>query len=250
MSRYIIQATWDDAPHLTQEQKDELWESIPPYQREARSKGLPMIGSGAIYPISDADIEIDDFELPIHWGRAYAMDVGWTATAALWGAYDKANDIIYFYSEYKRGEAEPPVHAQAIASRGGWMSGVIDPTARNRAKSDGIRLMQQYRNMGLDVMPANNAVEAGLFEVYTRMTTGRLKIFKSLRGLFSEKRIYRRNEKGHIVKKFDHLLDCCRYWVMSAIPRCISPGEIEEQQEFEYQSYGMGGRKRCAHTGY
>ena len=38
----LVTATWDDAPHLTKEQKDELWASIPPYQRDARAKGVPV----------------------------------------------------------------------------------------------------------------------------------------------------------------------------------------------------------------
>lgn len=41
-SKFIIQATWDDAPHLTTEQKEKLWAALPPHQREARSKGVPQ----------------------------------------------------------------------------------------------------------------------------------------------------------------------------------------------------------------
>jgi len=37
------------------------------------------------------------------------------------------------------------------------------------------------------------------------MTTGRLKIFKSVRSLFDELRLYRRDEKGNVVKENDHL---------------------------------------------
>jgi phage terminase large subunit-like protein len=51
-SRFLIQATWDDAPHLTSEQKEKLFAALPPHQREARSKGVPQLGSGAIFPNS------------------------------------------------------------------------------------------------------------------------------------------------------------------------------------------------------
>ena len=47
-SKFLIQATWDDAPHLTKEQKDKLWAALPPHQRDARSKGVPQLGAGAI----------------------------------------------------------------------------------------------------------------------------------------------------------------------------------------------------------
>jgi phage terminase large subunit-like protein len=46
---------WDDVPHLDAKSKQELLNSIPPYQRDARSKGVPQLGSGAIYPISEDD---------------------------------------------------------------------------------------------------------------------------------------------------------------------------------------------------
>ena len=44
MSKYLMTANWDDAPHLTRRQKDEPWASIPPHQRDARTKGVPQWG--------------------------------------------------------------------------------------------------------------------------------------------------------------------------------------------------------------
>jgi hypothetical protein len=73
-------------PHLSAEQKAELWGSIPPYQRDARSKGIPQLGSGAIYPVPESEIVVDPFEIPLHWPRGYGLDVGWNRTAAIWGA--------------------------------------------------------------------------------------------------------------------------------------------------------------------
>jgi len=34
--KFVVMATWDDAPHLDADAKKELWRSIPPYQRDAR----------------------------------------------------------------------------------------------------------------------------------------------------------------------------------------------------------------------
>ena len=61
MSKLVVGATWDDVPHLSPEQKAELWGSIPPYQRDARSKGIPQLGSGAIYPVPESEIVVDPF---------------------------------------------------------------------------------------------------------------------------------------------------------------------------------------------
>jgi phage terminase large subunit-like protein len=53
-SKAVVSATWDDVPHLTQQAKDDLWRAIPPFQRDARSKGLPQLGAGLIYPMPEA----------------------------------------------------------------------------------------------------------------------------------------------------------------------------------------------------
>src|ERR1700676_3248186 len=105
--RFICMATWDDAPHLSKEAKDELWKSLPPFQRDARSKGIPQLGAGAIYPVPESDLLVSPFAIPAHWPRGYGMDVGWNNTAAVWGAIDREHDILYLDSEYKRGQAEP-----------------------------------------------------------------------------------------------------------------------------------------------
>jgi hypothetical protein len=222
MSRITIMATWDDAPHLSEEQKKELWESIPPYQRDARSKGVPQLGSGAIYPIPESEIVVNDFELPIHWPRVYAMDVGWNRTAGIWAALDRQADCVYLYAEHYRGQAEPAVHAAAMRARGIWIPGVIDPAARGRGSKDGEQLFQNYRDLGLDLTPANNAVESGIYNVWTRLSTGRLKVFKSCANWLGEFRLYRRDDKGRIVKDNDHLMDATRYLIMSGLDRAIT----------------------------
>lgn len=212
--RFIVSATWDDAPHLTEESKKELWAGIRPHERDARSKGIPSLGSGAIYPISEDDLLVDDFPIPDFWPRSYGFDYGWNCTAALWGARDRDHDILYLYSEYKRGHAEPETHASNIRLRGEWISGVSDP-AKGTSQKDGEKLLETYQSILKGLYPADNAVEAGLFDVWLRMTSGRLKVFRSLTEWLGEFRIYRRDEKGKVVKENDHLMDCMRYRVRS-----------------------------------
>ena len=48
-------------------------------------------------------------------------------------------------------------------------------------------------------------LEAGLYEVWTRLSTGRIRIFTSLQSVFEELRVYRRDDKGKVVKERDHL---------------------------------------------
>ena len=206
MSRAVISAGWDDVPHLTEEQKSDMLKSTMPHLRDARSKGIPSLGSGAIYPIALDEFVIDPVPLPEHYPKLYAMDVGWNVTAAVWGAWDQASDVVYLYSEHYRGQAEPAVHASAIKARGEWIPGVIDPASKGRTQTDGKQLYKMYRDEGLNLRTADNAVEAGLLEVYQRLSTGRLKVFNTLSKFLWEYKLYQRDEKGRIVKKNDHCL--------------------------------------------
>ncbi|MHB1956050.1 MAG: terminase large subunit domain-containing protein [Sulfobacillus sp.] len=232
-SKCVVMASWDDVPHLSDAAKRDLLASIPPFQRDARSKGIPQLGAGAIYPVPESEFVIDDFALPDHFPRAYGMDVGWNRTAAPWAAWDRQADIVYLYAEHYRGQAEPAVHAEAIKARGAWIPGVIDPAARGRSQDDGRRLLELYgkSGLGLDLEIADNAVEAGIYQVWMRLSTGRLKVFRSMTNWLSEFRLYRRDEKGRIVKQNDHLMDATRYLIMSGLSRAkVKPAPKEERR--------------------
>ena len=90
-----------------------------------------------------------------------------------------------------------------------------------RGQRDGEQLLQNYVDLGLLLTKADNGVEAGLFDVWQRLSTGRLKVFRTLQSWLSEYRLYRRDEKGAVVKKDDHLMDATRYFVVSGLPLCL-----------------------------
>ena len=217
--KHITTLSWDEVPHITEEMKKQMLEATPPALRDARSKGIPTVGSGLIYPIDHKNIVVDDFKIPAYWPKLYGFDVGWNNTAAPFGAWDRDNDVIYIYSEYKRGGQEgedmPLVHASAIQQRGKWIKGVIDPAARGRNQLDGQNLYMIYRKHGLKISPADNSVEAGIYAVWERLNSGRLKIFKSCPMILREFALYHRDEKGKIAKTNDHLLDALRYLIMA-----------------------------------
>jgi phage terminase large subunit-like protein len=221
--KFIVMATWDDAPHLTQEAKDELWQSIPPYQRDARSKGIPQLGSGAIYPVPESDLLIDAFIVPAHWPQGYGMDVGWNFTAAVWGAHDRETDCLYLTHEYKRSHAEPSLHVHSIQAPGAWIPGFIDPASRGRSQKDGSQLLSDYLQLGLKLEIADNGVESGLYSVWNRMSTGRLKVFRNMGKWLEEFRLYRRDERGRVVKENDHEMDCTRYLESRILQMTLKP---------------------------
>lgn len=239
-SKLVVMATWDDAPHLDEKSKAEMMLAIPAFQRDARSKGVPQLGAGAIYPVPESDVLVDDFPIPDHWPRVYGFDVGWNKTAAIFACINRETDTVYLYSEHYRGQAEPSLHAEGIKARGSWIPGVIDPASRGRAQKDGFQLLEAYKELGLDIETAFNGVESGIYEVWQRLSSGRLKVFKSCQSWLSEFRLYRRDEKGHIVKSNDHLMDATRYLVMSGLTRAITkPSNVVESEMVEYTDGSM-----------
>jgi phage terminase large subunit-like protein len=219
--KFVVMATWDDVPHLSEAVKKELYAAIPPFQRDARSKGVPQLGAGAIYPVPESEIVVPDFAIPAYWPRAYGFDVGWNRTAAVWGAIDREAETVYLYSEHYKGHAEPVVHKASIDARGPWIPGAIDPASRGRTQTDGAQLLQAYKDLGLDLATADNGVEAGIHRVWERMSGGRLKVFKSCQNWLAEYRMYRRDDKGHVVKANDHLMDATRYLVATGLDRAV-----------------------------
>lgn len=223
--RVTVNAGWDHVPHLTEEDKADQLASYQPFQREARSKGLPVLGAGKIYPVPEDRILCDPFEIPDWMPRCYALDVGWKMTAALWAAHDPNTDILYLYSEHYLAHAEPLVHIAAIQSRGKWIPGVIDPAARGRNIKDGTKLIEDYQKNGLEhLYPSSNELEAGIQECWVLLSTGRIKVFRTLTNYIQELRFYQRDERGKIKDgQADHLMDCKRYIVLSGQARAVVP---------------------------
>lgn len=221
--KLIVTCTWDDVPHLDAKAKARLLESYPSYQKEARSKGVPSLGSGSIYQVPESLIRIAPFEIPRHFKRGYGLDVGWNRTAGVFGAWDQDTQTMFIYDIHYLGQSEPTTHAEAIKARGKWLPGKIDPAARGRSQEDGDKLIDTYREKGLNLTEADHAVEAGLTLVNDLLVSGRLKVFATCGYWFEEYRLYRRDEKGQIVKQFDHLMDATRYLILSGVSWLETP---------------------------
>ena len=136
---------------------------VPPHELEALVKGVPSIGSGMVYPVSEQMIVCEPFDIPTYWPRVFGIDFGWKdPTAVLFAARaDRDNDILYFYSEYAVSERTPQQHVYDLMSRGiDWIPGVYDPSGKISKIDDGKNLVELYRNAGLSKLyPANNSRE-------------------------------------------------------------------------------------------
>jgi len=244
--KWFIQAGWRDVPHVPLEEQTALLATTPPHQVKARTEGEPSLGSGAIYPIATEDIAVKRFDIPKHWPRGWAADHGWNWFGAIWVSLDRDTNTSYLYDCYKRSQAEPPIHFQAIQtkSKGLWMPGVMDAADIN--KIDGRQFVKMYQDMGLDVTLPQKAVEAGIQEVWTRLSTGRLKVFADLEPWFEEFRLYHRDEKGQIVKINDHLLDPTRYQVMAPVLDRMKVPPIDGPVLPTAQPYALGSGQSTA----
>jgi phage terminase large subunit-like protein len=213
-SRCCITLSWDDIPWLSEDSKSEILASTPPHLRNTVSKGIPSIGSGAVYPIPLEDVLVSPFPIPDHYRRMYGLDVGINTTAAVFGALDPDTDVLYVYGEYYAHDTLPELHAAAIKRTAGeWMVGAIDPASHNRNPNDGRNILHQYRQLGLRVREADNQVESGIYKVWGRLATGKLKFFTTTPNLQTEYMIYRRGDNQQIIKKNDHAMDALRYLV-------------------------------------
>lgn len=251
MSRSVTRMTIDDAEHISPERRAEIIASYPPHEVEARTKGIPVLGSGRIYPVTEESISIEAFPIPRHWALIGGLDFGWehpTAAAAL--AWDRDADCIYVVAAYRRKQATPLEHSATLKQ---WSAfpWAWPADAAQSSKADGKKLRDEYISAGLAMLGTHathpdggNGVEAGIMEILTRMQTGRFKVFSHLQDWWQEFRLYHRKD-GKIVKERDDLMDATRYAVMML--RFAEAPEIYERDTWEGAS---GARGRSEATGY
>lgn len=226
----LTQATWDDCPHLTEAVKEQLLAVYSPHERDMRTKGIPIFGSGMVFPIPDEMIECEPFEIPRHWPRISAIDFGWDhPTAFVFMAMDPADGTKYVYAAWKKNKTLPAIHAISVRDVDMGVGDTI-PMAwphdgNQHDKGSGAALADQYREEGMNMLPfcftnppapgeaegsGGRSVEVGLFAMHTAMEGGKLKVFNTLRDWFMEKQMYHR-EDGKVVPASDDIMSATRY---------------------------------------
>lgn len=243
--KWVQNVTWDDIKHLTEKQKQMLLAQYSPHEREARSRGVPSLGAGAIYPYFEDQITYDPtvIIIPPWWPKVYGLDTGWKKTAVVWGAINPDEGVVYIYSEHYQGKAHQAIHASAIKSRGDWITGVADAQGINQ--SDGTLMLDAYRDEGLILEKANKKnVESGILKVNQMFECGKLKISTSCRNLLNEINGYTRDVDGKIDKNDDHACDALRYLIDTGLDYATC-----EEDHRETESSGPEGL-RDRYTGY
>lgn len=229
--RLDVNMTIDDALHIPPEERARIIASYPPHEREARIRGVPMLGSGRVFPIVEEDIAVDAFPVPAYFARLIGVDFGWDHPfAAVDLAYDTQADVIYVTKTYRARETSPLAHAQALRPWGSWIP-VAWPRDGRRATLEGAGkpLATQFKSYGMNMLGTHAqfkdgsvSVEAGLMDMLGRMETGRFKVFRHLNDFWEEFRMYHRKD-GRVVELKEDILCATRYGVMMIRESLIDP---------------------------
>jgi phage terminase large subunit-like protein len=219
--RAVIQMTIDDAEHYTPEQREKIVAAYPAHEREARAKGIPIMGSGRVFPVAEEQITCEPIRIPEHWPQIVGVDFGWDHPfAACSLAWDRDADVVYVTKVYRQREATPIIHAAAIKPWGDWIPIAWPHDGLNHEKSAGEPLAALYEKQGLKMLPeratfedGSASVEAGVTDMLDRMLTGRWKVFSTCGEWFDEFRLYHRKD-GLIVKERDDAISASRYGLM------------------------------------
>lgn len=219
--RHVTTMTIDDAPHISPAMRAQIIASYPAHEREARTMGVPSMGSGRIFPIVEASIVCEPFPIPRHWPEVGGVDFGWDHPfGAVKCAWDRDNDVWHVTADYREREATPIIHAAALRPWGPNMLFAWPHDGLQHDKGSGDQLAELYRKQGLAMCPeratfddGTNGVEAGILDMLERMQTGRWKVFSTCRHWLEEFRTYHRKD-GKIVKERDDVLSASRYALM------------------------------------
>jgi terminase large subunit-like protein len=196
--------------------------SYPAHELEARTKGIPVLGSGRIFPVEESKLAIDHRHFPPHWPRIGGMDFGWDHPfAAVELVWDRDANVVYVCKTHRLKEASPVIHAAALRAWGKELPWSWPRDGRRETlEGAGIALAKQYKDQGLNMLHEHAqfedksvSVEAGIMDMLTRMQTGRFKVFKHLNDWWEEFRLYHRKD-GKVVKEGDDLMSATRYAIM------------------------------------
>lgn len=244
----VVAKTEDNIGNLPEGYLDKLKANYPEEWIKRYLDASFDVFEGQIYHEFSKIHVVDPYPIPSTWKRLRGMDIGLTnPTVVLWAAVDPDGRLV-IYDEFYRTGAEPGEVVMEIMRRDGlapWPT-YMDPAAAQRTAASKISAMRQYQELGLRVIPANNAVWPGILAVKQRLKVAsdgfpRLFIMRNCRRLIEEMRSYRwesrRNNVDELnpperpLKKDDHGPDALRYICM-ALP--ISE-VAQEMRKYERQ---------------
>ena len=221
--RAMVSMTIDEAEHISPAERAKIVAGYLPHEREARARGVPMMGSGRVFTSSEESISADIHPamVPLHWAKLWGIDFGIAHPfAAALIAWDKDTDIIWVVHVIRMPDARVRDHAAAMKPVGAGVPVAWPQDGTAREKTSGETLAKSYKDEGLVMLPEHAtwpdggvSTEAGILEMDDRFKTGRLKVARHLLPFFEEYRDYHRKD-GFLVKLRDDIMSATRVAVM------------------------------------
>lgn len=109
---YVSEATWEDNPFLTKEQKEAMERRLTPQMLKVRKEGKFVRQTGLVCPWFDREIHIVDTAklMPQHGNFFCGIDFGFSApTCGLWIMVDSGENIWIFDGFYRKGLTNPDI---------------------------------------------------------------------------------------------------------------------------------------------
>jgi phage terminase large subunit-like protein len=227
--KLIIEATWDDVPHLNEKKKADAMDGYQSWEIDSRTKGVPMLGEGRIFITPEDSVICDPFEIPSYYTRINGIDFGLDHPfACVKIAIDRDRDIVYVYDDYrKKNEINMAIHATKIKEPHSWIpvswphdgakrnashNGKETHTLKQKLSVNGVNMLSKsarYNNAAGGAQPTWPIIE----EIQERERSGRLKVFSNCRSYLEERRNYHTKD-GKIVRVRDDVLSAGFYAVM------------------------------------
>jgi phage terminase large subunit-like protein len=241
-TRFVVTMTIDDALHIPAAKRAAIIAAYLPHEREARARGIPMLGSGAVFITPESQIMEPAIQyLPEHWTKLWTLDFGIAHPfAAVLSAWDRDADVFHILHAIRMSDAQPLQHAKAMKAIAGNIPVGWPHDGNNREKGSGETLAKLYKDEGLLMTPKHMhwedggvSVETGILEMQQRMATNRFKVASHLTEWFDEYRMYHRKD-GLIVPIMNDLLDATRGGIMGkrfGKPLHLIGGQVSRRME-------------------
>jgi phage terminase large subunit-like protein len=229
----VVHMTLSQAEHFTAEEKAKRLAGYRSHEKDARERGVPMLGQGRVWTFAEDTISHtrDPASIPLWWPWLNAIDFAHASGSEnsqahpfAWvsGAIDPDNDVIYIMHALKIKGSFPINHVAAIKKWPAW-------DARTTYGHDGGRkdfgsgktFAGTYKELGLRMTAEHATFKTGGYDfensidqMSQRFNSGRLLVAKHLSEWFEEYRFLHREDLA-VVKIRDDLISCTRLLCMT-----------------------------------
>lgn len=239
--------------HIPDERIPIIIASYPENERDCRAFGMDMQGEGAVFtiPVDRIKSSLDPATIPAYWPWIWGVDFSHGGMsnashpfAAVLGAWDRDNDVVYIVDGFKMQKALPINHVERMKQHPGWQAPVAWPHDGGIHTALGITIAQTYKKHGLNMMPKCATWPDGGFDFYAgiaamenRFASGRLMVARHLTDFFDEYLGYH-SEAGLIHKVDDDLMSATRQLLMG-LPHAKKVDEIREKFAYRGGWHGI-----------